>query len=354
MTGARGLMIVPPSSERLDGIRDFARHLSASLAPSLDLQTFTISGDAAPAPGTVVLSGWRALPHDTMPQAVFVNYVPQAWLRADTRALLSRLRAARASGARVILIVHEYQLDPGSSIARRAGRIVFARLARAFAAASTSIVTTHGFVAGWARTDGLERYAPIVTIPAGSNVPEPVPHTAQRATRIVMFGQPAGMSPAMLRAGLEVAEQTNIPITWICRREDEPRAWMRGHGIGGGHLRLAAGLEGDAISRELASASIGFAPIVDGVSTRRTTVAALAQHALPIAGSDGRATDQEFRDSDGFLLTPAGAPDGIQRDLRQLIASEASRARIGAAARDFFEARLAWPRIAAGYLRLAG
>lgn len=346
-------MIVPASSERLDGIRDFAARLADAVSPTLDLQTFTIAGDAAPAPRTSVLADWRALPNEAAPGVVFVNYAPQAWLRRDTPAMIRRLRAARAAGARVILIVHEYQLDPGPSLPRKAGRLVFARLARAFARVSTSIVTTHGFVAEWARADGLDRYAPIVTIPVGSNVPDCARGAAPASTRIVMFGQPAGMSPAMLRAGLDAAGQAGVDVIWLCRREEEPRAWMRAHGVGDGRIRLLAGLDADGISRELAASAIGFAPIVDGVSTRRTTVAALAQHALPIAGSAGRATDPVFRDNEAFALAPIEEPDTIQRPLRQLIASDASRARMGAAARAFYDAHLAWPRIAAAYLRLA-
>jgi glycosyltransferase involved in cell wall biosynthesis len=347
-------MIVPASRESHDGIRDFAAHLAAALAPAVDLQAFTVAGDAAPAPRTTVLPKWSALPREESPRAIFVNYAPQAWLRRDVAPMLARLRAARAAGARVILIVHEYQLDPGPSLTRRAARIAFARLARAFARASTSIVSTHEFVGGWARADGLERYAPIVTIPAGSNIPDPVDAAAARQNRVVMFGQPAGMSPRLTRAGLEAASERGFAVQWICRREEEPRAWMRAHGIGGDGVALAAGLDGRAISHALQSAAIGFAPIVDGVSTRRTTVAALAQHGLPIVGSDGRATDRLFRESGGFLLAPLDDARAMQRHLRQVIAAEPSRERMGAAARAFYDTHLAWPRIAGDYLRLAG
>lgn len=351
-------MIVPASPERFDGVRDFASHLAAALAPAGPVATFTTAGDAAPAPGTTVLPGWRALDaHRAAPRVAYVHYVPQAWLRRDLPALLSRLRQARSAGARVVFIVHEYQVDPGPSPRRAAARVVFRRMARAFAARADALVTTHGFVADLARADGLDRLCEIATIPAGSNIPEPEPSIADTsANRIVMFGQPSGMRPSMVGAAARLAARRGARLVWICRRGGEANAWMGEHGLPQAAIDVAAGLDAAAVSRQLAGASMGFAPILDGVSTRRTTVAALLQHGLPVAGSDGRTTDPLLRDSGAFALVPASdaAAGEAAATIDALLSDSAHRARMAVRARALFDAHLSWPRIADQYLRLGG
>jgi glycosyltransferase involved in cell wall biosynthesis len=349
-------MIVPASPERLDGVRDFAAHLAAALETHGPVMSFTTAGDCAPAPGTTVLPGWRALEaRFRAPRAACVNYVPQSWLRRDLPAVLARLSEARAAGTRVILIVHEYQLDPAPSIKRAAARVVFRRMARVFASRADAVVTTHGFVAGLARADGLDRRSTLATIPVGSNIPEPrAPAATGPAARIVMFGQPAGMAPAMTAAAARAAAERGAELVWICRRQEEAIAWMARHGITPASIRLAAGQDGAAVSRELSAAAVGFAPNDDGVSTRRTTVAALLQHGLPVVGSDGRATDPLLRDSGAFVLAPAADGAAAAAAIGALLADAGRRERMGAAARALFDEHLAWPRIAAQYRRLGG
>lgn len=347
-------MIVPPSPERFDGVRDFASHLGAALSASFRVTHVTTAADAAPPPDAALLAGWGALEaRADRPAAVFVNYAPQAWLRRDRRALLARLAALRAGGTRVVVIIHEYQVDPAPSVARMAARFLFRRLARAFAARADALVTTHEFVAGLARADGLDRLCPVAVIPVGSNLRDPAPAAGAAAPRrLVMFGQPAGMHAAMTASVARAATARGVPLVWICRREDEARAWMRRHGIAPESMHLAAGLDNDAASRELSRATAGVAPIIDGVSTRRTSVAALLQHGLPIAGSDGRATGALFRESPAFLLAPVGDGAAAAASVERLLDDRLLSDRMAAAARGLFDAHLAWPRIASAYLRL--
>jgi len=347
-------MIVPASAEKFDGVRDFASNLSEALRPSFDVQSFTTAEDCAPGPATAVLDRWASLPAAPSAGVIYINYLPQAWMRGDARSLLSRLEAARRSGSRVVLIVHEYQLDPRPSPARIAGRFIFGRLARTFASQADTIVATHRFVADWMRADGLDRKSPVVTIPVGSNLPEPEAQAAgRRANRVVMFGQPAGMSPAQVAAVSTAAPHQRADVVWVCRSGEEARAWMARHGVNASAIRLAAGLEHPAASRELCEASIGFAPIVDGVSTRRTGVAALLQHRLPVAGSDGRATDTLLRDSPAFDLSPVADGGGAARAVGALLVDQLRRERMAEAARSLFDSHLSWRRIAAAYARLA-
>ena len=352
--GPHAWMIVPASPERFDGVRDFASHLATALAPHGRVQTFTTAGDREPAPGTQVLPSWRALdPRTFPPRTIYVNYIPQSWLRRDLPALLSRIRAARAAGARVIVIVHEYQLDPGPSLTRRAARVVFRRMARAFASRAHAVVTTHGFVAGLARADRLDTRTTLASIPVGSNIAGPPGQPSTLREGIVMFGQPAGMAPAVVAAVARAAAARQVPLTWICRSENEARAWLARHGVPAEPIRIAAGLDEAAVSHMLNAAAVGFAPNDDGVSTRRTTIAALLQHGLPVIGTDGRTTDPVFRESGAFALAPAGDPAAAAASVDKILLDSALRDRMSAAARGLFEAHLSWPRIAAQYARLA-
>lgn len=352
--GAHSWMIVPASPERFDGVRDFARHLAAALADAGPVQSVTTRDDRNPSAGTTVLSSWRAL--DLMgeaPRVIYVNYVPQLWLRRDLPFLLSRLGRLRSGGTRLIFIVHEYQLDPGPSLTRRAARVLFRAMARAFASRAHAIVTSHGYVAGLAKEDRLDGRAPIVTIPVGSNIPGEVRSDGSPRGGVVMFGQPAGMSALLVAAGVKAARARGVEIVWICRSEDEAREWLARHDVPADAIRIAAGLDERGVSRTLASAAIGFAPNDDGASTRRTSVAALLQHGLPVVGSDGRTTDRMLRDSGAFTLVPPDDPAAAEAAIERLLGDDAARARMGAAARVLFETNLSWPRIAAQYAQLA-
>ena len=348
-------MLVPPSPERHDGVRDFARLLAAALAPAQHVRLFTANGDAAP-DGIQVVPRWGspgAIAQASRPGVVYVNYLPTSWLRADTVDLLRALKRWRADGTRVIIIAHEYQLDPGPSLKRKAARAVFLRMARAFARRADAWVTTHAFVAAQMRADGFERLCPVVTIPVGSTVGEPIRGArSDAAGRLVMFGQPAGMHPAMTAAAVREARDIGASVVWICRSADEARAWMARSGIDASSIRVAEGLSTDAIAAELSEATAGLAPVIDGVSTRRTTVAAMLQHGLPVIGSDGRATDPLLRDSGAFALAPVGDAAQMGACLRRVMSDTGGRRDMAREARSLFAAHLAWPVIAAKYLEL--
>lgn len=351
---ASAWMLVPASREPFDGIRDYAAHLADALGSHQTVVTWTTREDVSPRPGTRVESSWRALRvAEARPDVIYLHYLPQAWLRRDVVDLFGALAAMRRAGTRVIVVVHEYQLDPGAGVRRAAARLVFDRLARALARRADVFVTTHGFIAGRLREDGLGRLTSIVTIPVGSNVPD-VEMSMREPGCVVMFGQPAGMQAAAVRAAAcALREAGHPPLVWICRSREEADRWLDTAGVGRGEVMVSAGLDGGGVAAALASASVGLAPIVDGVSTRRTTVAALLQHRLPIVGLHGRATDPLFRQSAAFTLSPLDAPEASTQVLVSLLADSARREAMSRAARELFDAHLTWPSIARQFLALA-
>jgi glycosyltransferase involved in cell wall biosynthesis len=352
-------MLVPASRERFDGIRDFARHLASALSPAQQVLTITTRDDAEPAKGARVLEAWSDLrAAGARPDVVYVNYIPTAWLQIGTLRVLRTLASLAARGTRVVIIVHEYQLDSTGSARRTAARVLFRTLARAFAKRAHALVATHGFVAGLLRDDGLDRYARIVVIPAGSNIDPPDRDRPRRfepeGGAVVMFGQPAGMDAELVAAvAAALAPSGASPLQWICRDGAETQRWLTTAGVPEGRVAIRAGLGAAEVAAAMSAAALSFAPMLDGVSTRRTTVVTFVQHGLPVAGTLGRATDDVLIASGAFEVLPRGSAAAMAALVIALLGDAQERERMSAAARRLFDAHLAWPRIASRYLELS-
>lgn len=347
-------LIVPASRERLDGIRDYAFRLGSAIEAERPAVFLTTRDDAAPPADGRLLDSWRDVVNvSPRPGCIIVNYQPQAWMRRDALALFTTLGGLRGAGVRVLVVFHEYQLDPAPAVRRRAARVLFRGIARAVARRADALVATHGFVAARLREDGLDRAAPVHIIPVGSNV-DAIAERRPLAGSSVMFGQPAGMNgPVVREAVAQLRAAGHPPLRWICRNSEEAARWLANEGLRPDDITIRAALDTRAVAAELASASVAFAPIVDGVSTRRTTVVAFLQHGLPIAGTTGRATDPLFGDSGAFLLSPVDDPAAGARSLVAVLGDRARQDAMSREARTLFEQHLTWPRIARHFLELA-
>ena len=353
---AAAWMLVPASRERFDGIRDYAVNLASALAPAQRCLLLTTRDDACPPAGSRALETWGHLVQGDAPRVLYLHYQPASWLRRDVPALLRALAKLRDAGTRVLVIFHEYQLDPAPSLRRAAARAVFRRLGRAVARDAHALVATYGFVAEGLREDGPGRPAPIAVIPVGSNIARCPPvsdASARSADAVVMFGQPAGMAPAAVRAAATALRDAGKPpVRWVCRDGDEAGRWLRAADVPDGSVVRLASLEASGVSKELSAASVALAPTIDGVSTRRTSIAACLQHGLPVAGTEGRATDAVFHESAAFALAPADDASVLGGTLLDLLEDAGRRERMSAEALRLFDAHLAWPRIAHRYLEL--
>jgi len=104
------------------------------------------------------------------------------------------------------------------------------------------------------------------------------------------------------------------------------------------------------LAEDLAATDVFLAPFVDGVSTRRTTVMAALQHALPIVGTDGYLTDRVLRGR-GLSLVPADDEHLFVGEVRRLASQPAEREAQRTDARGLYEANFDWSVIAANLLR---
>jgi glycosyltransferase involved in cell wall biosynthesis len=106
-------------------------------------------------------------------------------------------------------------------------------------------------------------------------------------------------------------------------------------------------LPGEHVAELLAAADVLLAPFVDGVTTRRTTVAAALQQAVPVIGLDGPLTDETTRRAKPAVeLLPRGTPEGFAEGVSRILAMGDLRER-SAAARRWYEEELDWPVLAA-------
>jgi glycosyltransferase involved in cell wall biosynthesis len=105
------------------------------------------------------------------------------------------------------------------------------------------------------------------------------------------------------------------------------------------------------LAEDLAATDVFLAPFVDGVSTRRTTVIAALQHALPIVGTDGHLTDGLLQGRRGMTLVPADDEHLFVAEVKRLASQPAERDAQRADARGLYEANFDWSVIAASLLR---
>lgn len=353
----RVALLVPASPEVFDGVRDFSRDLRDALAPAAPVDVVTTSDDAAPLDGARVIDGWGRFDVPPGTRAIIVNYLPTAWLRRETIGLMRTLRRFRKEGGRVIVVVHEYQIDSDGSLRRAAARATFRALARAFARRADAIVVTHGLAVRRLHADGVDRLSRVVLVPAGSTIPRAGAPADDidpaHGRRVVMFGQPAFMDAAAVRAVTRALAGAGAPpLRWICRSAEELRRWMAAAGIAADDVVIRAGLDVRDASRELLGSALAFAPIADGVSTRRTTVITFLHHGLPIVGIKGPATDDLLEQSGAFALTSRSDADGMAARVLSLLADDGLREGMSAAGSTLFEEQLAWPHIGRQYLEL--
>ena len=114
---------------------------------------------------------------------------------------------------------------------------------------------------------------------------------------------------------------------------------------------LAPGyLDAETVSRALQASDLFLAPFSDGVSTRRTTVMAALEHGLAVVTTDGRLTDEIFRQSDALRLVPVDDAAAFLAEVRALAEDPSARRALGQRGRLFYEAHFSWPVITARLL----
>ncbi len=338
----RVLSPVPPGA--FDGIGDFAGALTTALQAFGPTELF------------VRKDSWRELEHAAIEDTAgaVVQYFPQAFMRGDLRVLLGWLDQLRAARKPVVLTVHEYWPPLNGTVRRAVARLLFRRVLRACIRRSTAVVTSQEWSAH--ELASLARGHRIQAIPVGSSIPcagscAPAPPDG---CRLVLFGQPAAMhAPTIAAVGAWLSSTpSGVSLTWLGRSTEELRNAGERLGLPAARVAYLGGLSAVEVSGALQSARIGLAPYENGASTRRTTFAALLEHRLPVVALDGVLTSEWLRESHACVWTPEGAPAQFVDAVSQLVTDVPRQAVLAARAREVFDTRLSWPRLAEAYARL--
>ncbi len=110
-------------------------------------------------------------------------------------------------------------------------------------------------------------------------------------------------------------------------------------------------LDAEQLAGKLAASDLFLAPLVDGVSTRRSSVMAALQHALPVVGTDGPLTDSLLREAgSAVVLVPVGDSSAFADCAARLAINEAARDSTAHAARQLYEDKFDWDVVCQRFL----
>jgi glycosyltransferase involved in cell wall biosynthesis len=365
------LVLAPTAPGRLDGIGDQSWQLARAMGRrgvSADLVVRTAepasairnaAGDGPPSIETV--SSWRALAEPSWvaraasTSGVVVNFFPPAYVRKDLPALLKWLHRVGAAGRPRILTIHELWASPVGSIRRSVLSAIHRRTLAFLCARVDHVVVTTGLAERLLREAGLALQQDVQVIPIGTNIDVTGRAAAGATPTIVMFGQPAGMHADTIAAVARWVAQSPRPVAlcWLGRSMEEMQQFWTSRQLPAERVTFAGGLAAADVSQRLASAAIGLAPYVDGVSTRRSSFAALVAHRLPLVGLDAVCTDPWLRESGALLLSPLDAPDAFTANIERALGDPALAAALSNATAKVYETRLSWDRIADAYISMA-
>jgi len=369
--GREAIVLAPAGPGAFDGIGDFSWALTRALGasqpstlvvrgePTLPAATFEAPG----APAIARMTSWSALSSAPWPArgrdaaGVFVQYYPQAYVAPDLPPLMHWLAAHKQAGGAVVVTLHEYWPHASWSPPRELLRWRSRRALRDLVDVSTAMVVSQPFSAREVIDSTLVPAGHLHVIPIGSAVPKTGPRTPA-ATRpvLAMFGQPAMVDSRTVAALLQWIEQAPVSprLWWFSRSEDELRQWwQREIGRTSPAVTFFGGLSAEQLSARLREATLGLALYADGASTRRSSLAALLEHGLPIAGIDGRYTDDRLRASGALWLVTIADPGALVTAVATLLQDSGRQAEMSAAAERFFASTLSWPRLADAYWNLA-
>lgn len=369
---SRYLVICPTAPGRFDGVADYSCWLAAHLGAFADthlvgLQDHSDAGGPTdvidlPPVQRVLLESWRELWRNRRQPPLdhgtaLIQYVPQIYLRGpDFGWLLLWLANLRLRGRGVTLTIHEYAVPGTGSLRRTAARILMLAMTIVLGSLASRIFVTFELPRRRLQRLLFWKAARIAVVPVGSNVP-----AAGQAGRIspsseaviaTIFGQPEAMNAALVAAVAAWlrAERAQLGLRWIGRSRTAIETFLREQcGVSDGIVHVIDRQPSGTVAELLSSSDICLAPIVDGVSTRRTTVMAALASGLPIVGTDGPCTDAVLRQAEGCQLSPPEDGEAFVRNLASIVADAERRRHMGHSSRALFERHFTWERIAGTY-----
>lgn len=284
-------------------------------------------------------------------ERVVIQYSPYLWTRSgfDLTAALLALRL-RWRGTPADVLFHELwvpaMLRPVGALRGLFQRVTAGLAARA---ARRAVVTSRERLGELSRVGGRA----LALVPMTSLVPV-VPLTADERARLRAELGLADGELALVVFGFEHDSRPTAGLTAVRAALDGAGIASRLVVIGTARVPGVAGwtvelgyCAAERVSRSLSACDVFLAPFADGVSTRRTSVAAALAHGLPVVTTAGIHTDPALWTPGVVALAPADDAAAFAAQVLEVARSATRRSALAAAGRELFARELALPRHAA-------
>jgi glycosyltransferase involved in cell wall biosynthesis len=212
----------------------------------------------------------------------------------------------------------------------------------------------------WTRMLAERRpFRPAVHLPVGSNLPDRRDARAEMRRRLELGADDVALAAlststsgrllayVVRAANAAAANSSNVALLHLGAGAPEL------DGLSGSVRLCRPGRLSDAeLASWLSAADLFLAPFVDGVSTRRTSLMAALQHALPIVGTEGSHTDNVLSVArDALRLVPVASAERFVEATVQIVESRDEARNLARAARALYESQFDWPVVAQQLLR---
>jgi glycosyltransferase involved in cell wall biosynthesis len=303
---------------------------------------------------------WRRL-REMRPDWINLQYVPFLYSRLGVNPWLPiTIVLLRLAGYQILLTVHEPFVPFGSwwrAPIALMQRVILAVLVTASHRVAVSIPTWERML----KRMFFWRDKAVFCLPVGSNIAA-IPRTAQerRSQRsdvgigdddiVLVAFSPIGSGKLidwLWRSWEELRDDSRCVLLVIGRTADEVRRVYPAFDDRGGRVICTGYVSPEAVSRYLSCADLFLAPLVDGISSRRTSVIAGLEHGLPVVTTWGPYTEDELFAPDAVLMVPVDQPQAFTSAVRQLAADGARRADLARRGHRLWEERFSWPAIEA-------
>ena len=306
------------------------------------------------------------LPSATVPpppdgtKALVINYNPFSWGRwgwaPQLPGSLARLRS-RSERPLVAVMVHEPAVPWAGLRQTLMGAWQRAQLGALLRLADVAFVSIEPWVPLIRRWAGSG--TPVHHLPVGSNLPDMRSSRRRQRTRLgveddtvvlAFFGGCHPSRPIDHLTQAIAATSRRVRRLVVLNLGAEAPDLRR---LNGTVETVSPGPLGPSeLARLLSAADVFGAPFVDGVSSRRGTVVAAMQHALPTVTTAGPLTDPFLSNSDAFVLVPPGDAGAFGEATADLASDLQARTALSLRARRLFEERFEWRVIARRLLDL--
>jgi glycosyltransferase involved in cell wall biosynthesis len=346
----RVLILCNESRDRVDAIRDASGQLARALAAEGAVAVVCMRPDGGRWPewparrangSKSAAEPWDVLLLQYNP-FLYGRYGFAPWLVWN----LARLRRRRRR-PRIALMVHEPYVPMKGWRWTLMG--LWQRLQLALLRASSDVV----FVSIEVWTDRLDHQPPsrpTTHLPVGSNLPDR--RCSRGEARRLLGAGDAELVVATLSSGHPSHDLDLVEAALRALAERGRECVFLALGAGarlplglprGVRVERPGELSAEELADRLAAADIFMAPLIDGISTRRTTAMAALQHGLAVVATDGPLTDRVFREfPDAVGLVPVGEPALFAAEVVRLAEQPAIRASLAGAGERLYHLELDW------------